>query len=93
MLEGWKGIKGGGILLGARTGGANDNHWIDDLQITTGLFSAGAFNGLFYEAGQIRHEHSGFFSLTLTARGTFSGYLLTDGKRYPLKGKFDLETS
>ena len=81
-------------MLGARTGGANDRHWIDDLQITTGLFTAGVFNGLFlyYEDRQIRHEASGFVGLKLTPRGTYSGYLLLAGVRYPLKGAFDLAT-
>jgi hypothetical protein len=91
MLDGWKGMTGAGILLGARTGGGNDRHWVDNLQITTGLFSAGVFNGLFFEAGGIQHEHSGFVSLALTSRGTFSGYLLLAGQRYPLKGAFDLQ--
>jgi len=92
MLEGWKGIKGGGILLGARTGGANDRHWVDDLQVTTGLFSAGVFNGLFFETDAVRHDRSGFFSLALSSRGTFSGYLVVGGKRHPVKGAFALDT-
>jgi hypothetical protein len=92
MLEDWKGIKGGGILLGARTGGGNDRHWIDDLQITTGLFSSGVFNGLFSEAGGIRHDHSGFFNLALNSRGKFSGYVVLAGKRHAIKGVFNLET-
>lgn len=32
-LAGWAGITGGAFAFGARTGGASDNHWIDDLLI------------------------------------------------------------
>lgn len=35
-LAGWTGIAGGNIMFGARTGGACDNHWIDDLLIEEG---------------------------------------------------------
>jgi len=34
-LAGWTGIAGGNFMFAARTGGACDNHWIDDLLITT----------------------------------------------------------
>jgi uncharacterized repeat protein (TIGR01451 family) len=33
QLAGWTGIAGGGFMFGARTGGAQENHWIDDLSI------------------------------------------------------------
>jgi len=33
-LPGWAGIAGGSFVFGARTGGAQDNHWIDDLSIS-----------------------------------------------------------
>jgi hypothetical protein len=33
QLPEWTGITGGTFVLGARTGGATDNHWIDDLSI------------------------------------------------------------
>jgi hypothetical protein len=32
-IPNYQGITGGKFLLGARTGGANDNHWVDDLII------------------------------------------------------------
>jgi hypothetical protein len=32
-IPGWTGIVGGNFMFGARTGGACDNHWIDDLVI------------------------------------------------------------
>ncbi|HEU0008385.1 MAG TPA: PA14 domain-containing protein, partial [Verrucomicrobiae bacterium] len=34
QLSGWHGIAGGSFMFGARTGGANDNQWIDDVLIT-----------------------------------------------------------
>jgi hypothetical protein len=34
-LDGWTGIAGGSFVFGARTGGASDNHWIDDVLIET----------------------------------------------------------
>jgi HYR domain/SdrD B-like domain/PA14 domain/Thrombospondin type 3 repeat len=36
QLPDWTGIAGGSFVFGARTGGATDNHWIDDLSIETG---------------------------------------------------------
>ena len=35
LLTGYTPILGGQFAFGARTGGANDNHWIDDLSIET----------------------------------------------------------
>ena len=35
LLTNWTGIAGGNFMFGARTGGACDNHWIDDLLILT----------------------------------------------------------
>lgn len=87
VLDGWRGIKGGDLLFGARTGGASDNHWIDDLRVATGMFTAGAFNGLFSDAG-VQHERSGFVNLKLTAKGGFSGYIVLGGRRYSLRGAF-----
>src|SRR5439155_6312580 len=34
LLPGWTGIAGGNFVFGARTGGAADNHWLDDVVIT-----------------------------------------------------------
>ncbi|HEU0009789.1 MAG TPA: hypothetical protein VFT34_08235, partial [Verrucomicrobiae bacterium] len=36
-LPGFAGFAGGNFSFGARTGGANDNQWLDDVSITTGL--------------------------------------------------------
>jgi hypothetical protein len=53
----------------------------------------GAYNGLFYDtgSGMVLHESSGFFNLTLTVRGTYSGLLQLAGKRNPFIGHADLE--
>jgi len=37
FLPGYQGISGGRFGFGGRTGGANENQWIDNLQITTSL--------------------------------------------------------
>jgi hypothetical protein len=34
-IPGWTGIQGGNYVFGARTGGAADNHWIDNFSIVT----------------------------------------------------------
>lgn len=36
MIPGFHGLTGGRYGWGARTGGANENHWIDDIQISAG---------------------------------------------------------
>jgi len=50
---------------------------------------AGAYNGLFTEAGR-QQSASGFFSLSLTSGGTYSAYILTGGRRTNFTGQFDL---
>ncbi|MCX8089958.1 MAG: fibronectin type III domain-containing protein [Verrucomicrobiae bacterium] len=47
---------------------------------------AGQYNGLFYETNGVRHDRAGFFTLTLTARGTYSGRLQLGGLRIPFSG-------
>jgi cyclophilin family peptidyl-prolyl cis-trans isomerase len=51
----------------------------------------GAYNGLFSEPGVVRNERSGFFTMNLTDRGTYSGKLNIEGKNVPFKGLFDLD--
>jgi len=51
----------------------------------------GSYNGLFYETNGVLHESSGFFTLTLTARGTFSLRMRSNGKSYALSGQFNLD--
>src|SRR5262249_22694376 len=53
----------------------------------------GAYHGLFYvedATNGVRHETSGFLTLNLSGRGTYSGQLLSAGKRYPFVGQLDL---
>ncbi|HEV7927213.1 MAG TPA: immunoglobulin domain-containing protein [Verrucomicrobiae bacterium] len=49
--------------------------------------SAG-YSGLFYDTNGVAFESSGFFSLTLRPRGTFTAKLLSEGKTYPFSGSF-----
>jgi hypothetical protein len=53
---------------------------------------AGTYNGLFYESNGVTHARSGCFSLSTTARGTFSGRLLLAGQAVRLTGRFDSES-
>jgi hypothetical protein len=50
----------------------------------------GSYNGLFYEAAEVRQESSGSFTSTLTDRGTFTAKLRLGAKSHSLKGKLDL---
>ncbi|HKX62870.1 MAG TPA: Ig-like domain-containing protein, partial [Verrucomicrobiae bacterium] len=50
----------------------------------------GAFQGLFYETNQVQQQRSGYFSLALTDKGSYSASLLTRGWKLKAKGKFDL---
>lgn len=53
---------------------------------------AGAYNGLFHEdVGGVRHGASGFVNLVLRTDGNFTASLVQGTKKYPFKGKFDLE--
>ena len=48
----------------------------------------GAYNGLFYEPTEIRHETSGFITASVTDHGAFSGRLTLAGKAVPFSGRF-----
>ncbi len=50
---------------------------------------AGTYNGLYREADEVRLGSSGFFSLSVTSRGTYSGRLQTSSGRYAFKGKLN----
>ena len=55
---------------------------------------AGKFNGLFYETNQsggVLHGSSGFFTLTLTDRGTYTASLLGGGLKLAASGQLDLD--
>lgn len=47
------------------------------------------FNGLVYEAAQVRHESSGAFTLSTSQRGAYSGRLQLGGQRYSFSGVLD----
>jgi hypothetical protein len=50
----------------------------------------GTYHGLFHELAGVQHASSGFFTLTLTDRGSYTATLLNAGKRYTTRGNFDL---
>jgi hypothetical protein len=51
------------------------------------------YSGLFYDTNGIAFQSSGFFSLTLTAKGTFTAKLLLAGETYPFSGSFSSDGS
>jgi hypothetical protein len=51
---------------------------------------AGKYNGLFSEASGVTHASAGFFTMTLSAKATYTGKLMLDGNTLPISGKFDL---
>jgi hypothetical protein len=52
----------------------------------------GTFNGLFLDTNDVEEASSGFFTLTLTRSGTFTGKIRTSGSTYtlPTTTKFDV---
>lgn len=48
------------------------------------------YNGLFHEAGELRPESAGFFSLATTPNGRYTAWLTPGGRRFALSGRFDL---
>src|SRR6185369_1797629 len=50
----------------------------------------GTYNGLFYQTNGVLHGSSGFFKLSLTNRGTFSGMLILAGTTVSFNGRFDV---
>ena len=51
----------------------------------------GNYNGLFYEADQVRQHSAGFFTVSLAKHGTYSGRLQIGSDRYSFHGQFDLQ--
>ncbi|HXG46864.1 MAG TPA: Ig-like domain-containing protein [Methylomirabilota bacterium] len=51
----------------------------------------GRYSGLFYEGDEVRHGRSGSVALIITAQGAFTGTLLLEGQRLPLRGQFSAE--
>jgi hypothetical protein len=50
----------------------------------------GIYSGLFYETNGVAHDTSGFFTFTLTSKGSFTGQLRNAGGSYTLNGTFAL---
>jgi hypothetical protein len=50
--------------------------------------TSASYSGLFYDTNGIAFQSSGFFSLTMTANGTFTAKLLMTGETYPFSGSF-----
>lgn len=50
----------------------------------------GAYAGLLANTNGVTPENSGYFSLAVANPGSFSGHLLTAGKRYGFSGRFNL---
>ena len=50
----------------------------------------GAYAGLMSNTNGVTPENSGYFALTVTPSGSFSGHLLAAGKRYGFRGRFNL---
>ena len=51
----------------------------------------GTYNGLFYQSDGVRQSSAGCFTLSVTARGTYSGRLQIGKKGYSFKGKLNLQ--
>ncbi len=52
---------------------------------------AGTYSGLYREADSVKVPSSGFFSMSVTSRGTYSGRLQTCSGRYSFRGKLSLQ--
>jgi hypothetical protein len=61
-----------------------------DTNVVTGPFvpASAVYNGLFYESDQVRETSAGFFTVSTTARGGYSGRIQLDGRHYSFSGKF-----
>jgi hypothetical protein len=49
----------------------------------------GTYSGLFYQDDEVRLSRSGFFSVSATKRGAYSGYIQLGAQRYPISGRLD----
>lgn len=54
------------------------------------IATQGSYNGLFYEADAIRQTSAGFFTMTVTARGAYSGRIQIGAGYSAFSGKLDL---
>jgi hypothetical protein len=82
QLPNWTGIADGNIVFGARTGGAADNHWIDDLQIKT--FTAGPINITRQPQNvTVRQEFTATFSVNVDGTPPYTFQWLANGSAIP----------
>ena len=51
----------------------------------------GKYNGLFYDTNEVLHRSSGFFTLAITERGTYTAALLTGGLKLSASGQLSVE--
>jgi hypothetical protein len=51
----------------------------------------GTYNGLFFEATEVRHESSGDLRVRVTPSGKYSASVRLAGRRYSVSGQLDLE--
>ncbi|MGA2867517.1 MAG: LamG-like jellyroll fold domain-containing protein, partial [Verrucomicrobiota bacterium] len=63
----------------------------NNARFVLGLFAevAGTYNGLFYDTNGVTPASAGFFTITVTPKGKYTGSLRLAGARYPLSGQFD----
>lgn len=54
------------------------------------LAAQGMYNGLFYIPTDVQHSNAGYFKLTVTSGGGYSGPVRIGGASYSVSGKFDL---
>jgi hypothetical protein len=52
---------------------------------------AGNYNGLFYQDDAVRQSSAGFWNLSLTRRGYYSGWLQLGGSRYTFAGRLGFD--
>ncbi len=76
---------GGGNNGGGNNGGNNGGGTVtNDPRFY--LAAAGNYNGLVAEEDEVRHAHSGSFTLTATTRGSYSGKMLIAGQNLSIRG-------
>ena len=51
---------------------------------------SGSYTGLAVNTNEVRPDNSGFFRVSVTSMGQFSGRVLSEGKGYGFHGQFDL---
>jgi hypothetical protein len=88
MFTGWTGeVSGAAPLL---TFVMSSNLMLNaGFELNPFLTQAGNYNGLFHESDEVRHETSGFLTLTRNVRGKYSGTLISGKSRLRFTGQFD----